>query len=99
MKQKVIYIEERPTKVFKDGYISYTNEKGWQESEWFGGTKMVDGVQKQVPVTKAQLRKRAKELEKLGYKIGIVEMAYYRVEVENGYENELVDPFKTEDIF
>jgi hypothetical protein len=74
----------------KDGYISFTNSDGRQDSEWFGGFDLVNNKPKQKRFTKAGLIKRAKQLRSQGCKIGIIEVCTYQVEQDE--HAELIDP-------
>ncbi len=83
-------------KTIRDGYIATIYERGHQEGFWYGFFDIVNGKPKQIPVSKAALLKEKKRLEKAGYKILMIEIAHYEVDVDDPH---MVDPFKTVTIF
>jgi len=84
-------------KRIKDGYISFINSEGTEESEWFGGFELVNKKPKQIKVTKTELKIRMKQLEKQGCEIRLAEICTY--ECDNDEYAELIDPIKRDYIY
>lgn len=76
----------------KDGYISFINEQGREESQWYGGLEIINNKPKQIKFTKTQMLKDIKNLSKRGCVVRLAEICVY--DVENHEYAECVDPIK-----